>query len=46
MLRKLKGKGKMPALEANRHLVLFEGISIPAVAISSLQTPDVSVGWC
>lgn len=36
MLRKLRGKEKMPALETTRHLVLFKGISMPAVAASSL----------
>lgn len=38
MLRKLKGKEKISAWETVRHLVLFEGISMPSVAVFSLQT--------
>ena len=32
----VRGEEKMPALETIRHVVLFEGISMPAVAVSSL----------
>lgn len=38
MPRKLKGKEKMSAWETMRHLVLFERVSVPSVAVFSLQT--------